>query len=173
MNHAVRSALLATAALALASCAEPAAPPPAAAPSPSTVSPTFTAAPGDIMVLSDRCVGEVCDHAAASSLPGVTELVYMGMLSPTEAVFLRRQVPDYTGPTTPTGIPGLVVPTRPEVPADVNAPFVPRRSPADLPAGATALVVDPIAGAQFGVEDMAVNVTTIAPGRVIYTVEQL
>jgi hypothetical protein len=163
------AALSAAALFVLASCATPA---PEAAPD-AVPPPTFTAAPGDIMVLSDRCAAEICDTAAAATLPGVTELLYLGMRSPTEAVFQRRQVPDYEGPTMPSGVEGVVVPVRPAVEPDPAAGFIPARRAADAPAGASEIVVNPIAGAQFGVEDIAVTVSTIAPGRVIYTVERL
>jgi hypothetical protein len=163
------AALSAAALLVLASCAAPA---PEVA-TETAAPPTFTAAPGDIMVLSDRCAEEVCDTAAAATLPGVTELLYLGMRSPTEAVFQRRQVPDYAGLTVPSGVEGVVVPARPEVAPDPAAGFIPPRRPAEVPAGASEIVVDPIAGAQFGVEDIAVTVSTIAPGRVIYSVDRL
>jgi hypothetical protein len=168
MANSFRPSLLAAAVL-LSACAAPA--PEATAPAGSAAQ-VFTAAPGDIMVLSDRCANEVCDTAAAATLPGVTELVFLGMRSPTEAVFQRRQVGDFAGPTTPSGVEGVVVPVRDPVGA-TDGSFIPPRDPATLPALATELVVDPVAGAQFGVEDIAVNVTEISPGRVVYSVEHL
>jgi hypothetical protein len=66
-----------------------------------------------------------------------------------------------------------VVPVRPEVEADPAAGFIPPRRPDEVPAGATEIVLNPVAGAQFGVEDIAVTVSTIAPGRVIYAVDRL
>jgi hypothetical protein len=132
-----------------------------------------SAGPGDVMLLSDRCAAELCTAADGAALPGMTELVYLGMRSPTEAVFLRRQVAIHTGPVIETGIPGLMVPDRPET-LTTEAPFIPpREQMGQLADGTEEIVVDPVAGVQFGVEHVVVNINAVTPGRLVYVVERI
>lgn len=163
-------AVLVTCALALAACA-PAeqaavAPPPA----PAKTGPAFTAAPGEVMVLTDACAFRACPPGSRRA---VSELVFLGMRSPTEAVFQRREESFFSGPTRPSGIAGVVVPDRPETPADPTARFIPPRGDRLDPAAVTEIVVNPVAGAAFGADDIAIAVTEITAGRVVYHLERL
>ncbi len=133
----------------------------------------FTAGPGDVMVLSDRCGAELCDGADGAPLPGMTELVYLGMRSPREAVFLRRQVAIHSGPVRETDISGLMLPVRPEVPPN-EAAFIPPRAPSErLGDGVEEIVVDPVAGVQLGAEHVVIDVNAVTPARLVYTVTKL
>jgi hypothetical protein len=163
-------AVLVTCALALAACApaerESFAPPPA----PAKTGPAFTAAPGEVMAITDACAFRACPQGSPKA---VSELVYLGMRSPTEAVFQRREESRFAGPTRPSGIRGVVVPERPETEADPAARFIPPRDPLANPAAVSEFVVNPVAGAAFGVDDIAIAVTEITPGRVVYHLERL
>jgi hypothetical protein len=160
-------------AAALAACApEPQAQAPFAPPAPPAKSgPAFTAAPGDVMVITDACAFRACPPGAPRA---VSELVYLGMRSPTEAVFQRRVESRFEGPTRPSGIAGVVVPDRPETPPQ-EARFIPPRAAGSqiLSNTVSEIVVNPVAGAAFGADDIAVSVTEITPGRVVYHLERL
>lgn len=162
-------------ALALAACApptsekaatEPFAPPAA----PAKTGPAFTAAPGDVMVITDACAFRDCKPGEPKA---VSELVFLGMRSPTEAVFQRREESRFAGPTRPSGIRGVAVPDRPETEADPAARFIPPRGALVDSTTVTEFVVNPVAGAAFGVDDIAIAVTEITPGRVTYHLERL
>ena len=131
----------------------------------------YTAGAGDVMLVSDRCAAEICTAADGSPLPGMTELIYLGMRSPTEAVFVSRQVAIHTGPLKQTDIPGLMVPDRPGV-ETAEAPFI-GRTGGSFGDSATEIVVNPVAGVAFGVEDLVVEITSVAPGRVVYLLEKV
>lgn len=130
----------------------------------------FTAAPGDVMVL-------VLDPTAFGDDPApgeVTEFVYLGMRSPTEAVFQRRNERLYDGPLRDTVLPEVKVPERAEVTA-TDGSFI-ASTPGATPDGKALkaeLVVNPVAGAQFGVDDKAITVFEVTPGRVSYRIERL
>lgn len=158
--------LAAALAAALSACAaqQPGAPEAAAPAASEAALVYFTAAPGDVMLLSDPCAAAPCAPPAA-----MTELVYVGMRSPTEAVFRRREVALHSGPVTPTAIPGLFVPERAEV-TTIDGPFVTdRRGPAD----SVEIVVNPVAGVEFGVEEIVVDISSVTPGRVVYLVRRV
>jgi len=158
------------AALALGACASPDATfaPPAA---PARTGPAFTAAPGEVMVLSDACAFRDCPADAPRA---VSELVYLGMRSPTEAVFQRRNEARFDGPLRDSGIPGVSVPDRPETPPEAGR-FIPPRAAGSqiLSSVVSEIVLNPVAGAAFGVDEIAVAVTEITPGRVVYHLERL
>jgi hypothetical protein len=157
-------------ALALGACAptkqETVAPPAA----PAKTGPVFTAAPGDVMVITDACAFRACPPGSPRA---VSELVFLGMRSPSEAVFQRREESFFSGPTQPSGIAGVVVPDRPETAADTSARFIPPRGGQADPAAITEIVVNPVAGAAFGADDVSIAVTEITPGRVVYHLERL
>ncbi len=165
-----RRAAYALAALALSACAPSGAvfAPPTA---PARTGPAFTAAPGEVMVLSDACAFRDCPAGAPRA---VTELVYLGMRSPTEAVFQRRDESAFDGPLRDSGIPGVSVPDRPETPADAGRYIPPRAAGSQILSSVVSeIVVNPVAGAAFGVDEIAVAVTEITPGRVVYHLERL
>lgn len=169
-THARLAAILA-ACLTLGACA--ATPPESAVPPQADTAPLVfhTAGPGDVMVVSDRCAAEMCADAGGAPLPGMTELVYLGMRSPTEAVFLRRQVAIHAGPLKPTDIVGLMVPDRPEV-GQGEARFIPRASAA-RPSVGEEIVLDPVAGIQLGVEHVVVDISAVTPGRLVYVIRKI
>jgi hypothetical protein len=168
-SRSLRAAVV-TCALALAACAPaeqaPFAPPPA----PAKTGPAFTAAPGDVMVITDACAFRDCRPGEPRA---VSELVFLGMRSPTEAVFQRREESRFAGPTRPSGIRGVVVPDRPETEVDPAARFIPPRGVLVDSTTVSEFVVNPVAGAAFGVDDIAIAVTEITPGRVVYHLERL
>ena len=166
-----RAAALLAVSLALASCAATAPQTPEAAQVDSAPVVFYTAGPGDVMLVSDRCAAEMCKAADGSPLPGMTELIFVGMRSPTEAVFVSRQVAIHSGPLKQTDIPGLMVPDRPGV-ETANAPFIGATGSA-FGDSATEIVVNPVAGVAFGVEDLVVEITSVAPGRVVYLLEKV
>lgn len=158
----MRAAFAAVAALALASCAAPA---PSVAPA-DPPGARYTAAAGEIIAFTDRCIAEVCG-GEAGGMTGRQSLVYAGMRSPTEAVFVPQPIGDFDGLTRMTAIPGVLVPQRPTREDDPAAGFIPAREP-----GSTReeIVLDPTLGAEFGVEDIDVTVIEITPARVVYTI---
>ncbi|MGF1657953.1 MAG: hypothetical protein ACFCUS_00810 [Rubrimonas sp.] len=169
-THRGLAAMLA-ATLTLGACATP--PPDSAEAVPAETTPLvfYTAGPGDVMLVADPCAAETCAAAAGAPLPGMTELVYLGMRSPTEAVFMRRQVAIHPGPLKPTEIPGLMVPDRAETPTGEGA-FIPRVA-TRLPDGAEEIVMDPVAGVQLGADHVVVDISAVTPGRIVYVIDEV
>lgn len=166
----MRSALVALAAL--AGCAQPVDfSGSSAAPEPPGEITFYTAGPGDVMIVADRCAVRLCDAAAGADPDRFTTLSYLGMRSPTEAVFQRRDRAEVSVPVEATHAPGLFAPVRPEI-APAEAAFIPPRA-ADAPPtpDMTEIVVNPVAGVAFGTDEIEVVIASATPARVVYTVE--
>lgn len=166
---------LAVSALALlAACAQPVdfagvespAPSPASGDEPIAF---YTAGPGDVMVVADRCAVELCDDAGRAAADRYSSLSYLGMRSETEAVFLRRVDAAPPGELRPTDAKGLFTPVRPETPAATGEFIPPRPEGAPAPHNVAEIVVNPIAGVAFGTDVFEIDIASATPARVVYT----
>ncbi|SEA76464.1 hypothetical protein [Rubrimonas cliftonensis] len=158
----------------LAGCAQPvdfagvegAGPSPAGADGPIAF---YTAGPGDVMVVADRCAVDICDDAGLAAADRYSSLSYLGMRSDTEAVFLRRVDAAPPADLRPTDARGLFTPVRPETPATMGDFIPPRPEGAPAPHGVAEIVVNPIAGVAFGTDAFEIDIASATPARVVYT----
>ena len=164
----IRAVAVAAAAALLSGCAADQAPAPdMGSETPSSVTRQFTAGPGDVMAL----VFDPDEFGDAPPDGEVVELVYVGMRSPTEAVFQRRFEKTFEGPLADTVLNDVFVPLRPQV-VGTGAEYVTTETRDSRTR--QEFTLDPSAGgAQFGQDDKAITLTEITPGRVVYVVEQL
>jgi hypothetical protein len=129
----------------------------------------YTAGPGDVMVVVDRCTPDRC--ANPDDARYVT-LAYLGMRGPERAVFRTEELA--TPPELPlraTEVAHLFVVDRPETPVRQGG-FIPDRDgAAPQDPSVTEIVVNPVAGVAFGTDDLEIDIASATPARVVYTVE--
>ncbi len=128
--------------------------------------PSHVAGAGQIMVIGPG-------PGVEAAQPGYAALVYLGMRSSREAVFERRALTALPGPVRETGVPGVFVPIQPAPPPGAAGFLPPRAADATPGAGPGALseiVLQPVLGAAFGVDDVMIVVDEITPAQVRYQV---